>query len=464
MRVKDQLHLAFRAMTDRKLRTTLTILGIVIGPATIVSLVAATQGYSNASSAQFDKLGATTLFVSPAGRDFSLTSSNVPEISNLSGVEYVVPYQELSGRITQGGETISVEIIAVNLTQLEYVFPTLSILNGTLPESTDLNGAIIGYSVAYPNLSEATNVTVGEVLSVTNVGSGSSFTVGPTGSFSPGGVSSSSSSASTSKSFIVDGIYNSFGQGFTIDPDTAIFIPLSSGEVLLHSDTYTGVMVVASSVSAVTNVNTELTTLFGEDIRTTTVSSILSSIQSVTSSTGTLLTSIGSISVLVAFVMIMTTEFTSVMERTREIGILKALGANARTIMVNFISESLVVGFLGGVIGAGIGSFLSFFIIGYLQGDTSLSSITRGLTGGGGTAARATGGAASAAARSVSGAGGFASTASSSAASTVAITPALTPELILLAIGLATAVGVLAGILPAWRASRLTPVEALRSS
>ena len=128
--------------------------------ATIVSLVAATQGYSNASSAQFDKLGATTLFVSPAGRGFSLTSSNVPQIGNLSGVGYVVPYQELTGRITQGGQTVTVEIIAVNLTQLEYVFPSLSILNGSLPVNTDLNGAIIGDSVAYPNLSQATNVTV----------------------------------------------------------------------------------------------------------------------------------------------------------------------------------------------------------------------------------------------------------------------------------------------------------------
>jgi putative ABC transport system permease protein len=453
-------------MTDRKLRTTLTIIGIVIGPATIVSLVAATQGYSNASSAQFDKLGATTLFVSPTGRSFSFTSSNVPEISNLSGVAQVVPYQELSGRITQGGATISTEIIAVNLTQLEYVFPSLSILNGSLPQGTDLNGAIIGYSIAYPNLANAANVTINQVLSVSSVGGSGSALGGVGFSFVSGGGSpaASSSSSSTSKSFIVDGIYNSFGQGFTIDPDTAIFIPLSSGEVLEHSDTYSGVMIVATSVNAVTNVNAELTALFGQDVRTTTVSSILSSIQSVTSSTGTLLEAVGSISVLVAFIAIMTTEFSSVLERTREIGILKALGANARTIMINFITESVVVGFLGGVIGAGIGAGLSFFIIGDLEGAGGLSSLTRGLTGGGGTAARATSGAAAAASRGATGAASFAPGASSAATPTVSITPVITPELIFLAIGLATVVGALAGILPAWRASRMTPVEALKTS
>ena len=69
---------------------------------------------------------------------------------------------------------------------------------------------------------------------------------------------SSASSTTTSKSFIVDGIYNSFGQGYTINPDTTIFIPLSSGEVLEHSDTYSGVMVVATSVNSVTDVTAEL--------------------------------------------------------------------------------------------------------------------------------------------------------------------------------------------------------------
>ncbi len=428
-------------MTDRKLRTTLTIIGIIIGPATIVSLEAATQGYSNASTAQFDKLGATTLFVSPVGRSFSFTYSNIPEISNLTGVAYALPYQELTGRITQGGETVSVNIIAANLTELDAVFPSLSIMNGSLPLTSSLNQAVIGYSVAYPGLSGATNLTVNQIFTVSDVGSGGGGFFGPQ-SFG----SSSSSSATSTKSFIVSGIYNSFGQGLFIDPDTAVFIPLSSGQTLMHSSTYSGVMVVATNVTEVTEVSGELTSLFGNDIRVTTVSSLTSSIESVTSSTGTLLASIGSISVLVAFIAIMTTEFTSVMERTKEIGILKALGANARTIMFNFIAESLVVGFIGGLIGAGLGAGLSFFIIGYLQGASSLPGLRglgRAVFGGGGTVAR---------------------TAASSTSSTVSITPSLTPELILLAIGLATAVGVLAGILPAWRASRLTPVEALRTA
>jgi putative ABC transport system permease protein len=444
-------------MSDRRLRTTLTIIGILIGPATIVALDAATQGYSNASTAQFNKLGATTLFVSPSGRGFSFTQSDLPSISNLAGVSVAVPYQMLSGTITQGGGSVSVQIIAADLSQLIAVFPSLSVEEGSLPTSTDLSGAIIGNSIAFPNLADATNVTVNQILSVSGVGRGFSF--GPNFGFA----SSTSNTASSTKSFIVRGVYNSFGQGFFINPDTDVFVSLATGEALLHSYDYTGVMVVAQSPALVTQVTSELTALYGSDARITSVSSILSTITSVTQSTGTLLEAVGSISVLVAFIAIMTTEFTSVIERTKEIGILKALGANSRTIMFNFISEALATGFIGGIIGAAVGSGLSFFIIGLLASRASIPSAGTGSTG------RTSGTGGSAAARFSSGGAGFAvslggPSAASSTSSTVAITPVLTPELILLAIALATVVGGLAGILPAWRASRMNPVDALRSS
>ena len=124
MKIKDQFVFALRAMTDRRLRTTLTIIGIIIGPATIVSLDAATQGYSNASTAQFNNLGASTLFVSSSARGFDLTSADVSQLEQLAGVSTVLPYQMLTGSITQvGGSTTSVQIIATDLVNLTKVFP-----------------------------------------------------------------------------------------------------------------------------------------------------------------------------------------------------------------------------------------------------------------------------------------------------------------------------------------------------
>jgi putative ABC transport system permease protein len=259
----------------------------------------------------------------------------------------------------------------------------------------------------------------------------------------------------------VRGTYNQFGQGFGISPDNTIFIPLASGEAILHSATFTGIMVVASDPNTVTEVTNELTTQYGSNIRITSVSSLLSSIQSVTAGVQTLLEAVGGTSVLVAFIGIMTTMLTSVLERTKEIGVLKALGSSSRGIMLVFLTEAVVTGLLGGLIGVGAGYGLSFLVIGALSGTLRIPSFGGG---GAGPVVRAAGGAAASAASGGRFSGAAAAASSNAGASTLNITPAITPEIMVSAILLAMAVGTFGGLIPAWRASRLNPVEALRRS
>ncbi len=446
----DLFRFSVRALKERKLRAVLTIIGIVIGPATIVALVSATQGYSNASTSQFTNLGANVLYVSAVGRGFSLKSSTVTEIQGLTDVSYVLPYQEMSGQLTQGGETVSVSILALNLSQIDQVFPSLSLKQGALPTSSDTVGAVLGNSVAYPDIKGATNASVDGVITVSGVRAQTlAFFSGVGGEAS---VFGGGASTGTSHSFVVRGIYASFGQGYNIDPDSSLFIQLSAGEQILHSETYSGLIILASSSKTVTQVESELTTAFGSDVRVTAVTSLLSTIESTEAGTSTLLEAVAATSVVVAFIGIMTTMFTTVMERTTEIGLLKALGQTSRGIMLSFIAEASVTGFLGGIIGAGVGVVLSFFVISALSGTLRLPGVG-GFGGGAATVVR-------------SGAAGFggASAAASSSASTLTITPAISPEIILLAVLLATVMGTLGGLMPAWRASRLTPVEALRRS
>ena len=430
MRARDLIRFATRALTERKLRAALTILGIVIGPATIVALVGATQGYNNAATSRFSSLGATTLFVSPVGRGTHLTAADVPDIQNLQGVSYVLPYIQMNGQMVQGGQTISVQVIATDLAHVNRVLPNLVLAQGTVPTASDQVGADIGYSVANPDLQGATNLTVNEVLTLSNVGRGFGF----------GGVIASGSS--TQRSFVIRGVYSQFGQSFVISPDNAAFVPLQTGEAILHTVYYSGLMVVASNANTVSQVETELTNEYGQTIRVTSVSSILSTVQSVTQGTQTLLEAVGGTSVMVAFIGIMTTMLTSVIERTREIGLLKALGSTSRGIMMVFLTEALVTGIIGGIIGVVAGAGLSYVIMPYLGGSS--------LTLGGG--------------RGVFFGGGARPGAASTASSALTITPVISPETIGLALLLAVAVGAFGGLIPAWRASRLNPVEALKRS
>src|SRR5271169_3067176 len=382
---------AMRALTERKLRAVLTILGIVIGPATIVSLVSATQGYSNASTAQFSSLGATTLFVAPVGRSATLTAADVSLIRNFTGVSAALGYQQANGEVTDGSYTISASVVAIDFSQLSSAFPTLTLGQGAVPAASDTVGAAIGYSIAYPSLQGASNFSVNQVLTVSGLGRFSSFTFNGN-QIGFGQAAAAGASSSSSKSFVIRGVYDQFGQGFGVTPDTTIFIPLAAGEQVLRSSTLTGILVVASSPSAVTQVTNEITAQYSTNIRITSVSSLLSSIQSVTSGTSTLLEAVAGTSVLVAFIGIMTTMLTSVLERTKEIGVLKALGSSSRGIMMIFLTEAVVTGLLGGVIGVAAGYGLSFLVIGALSGTLRVPSF-----GGGGATVRSAGGTAGAA-------------------------------------------------------------------
>lgn len=426
--------LAAGAMRDRKVRAALTIIGIVIGPASIVALVGATQGFSNASAAQFQKLGATTIFESGST---NMTQADVDAIGSLQGVAAVVPYVQMSGQIDEAGSPTGVQVIATDIAQLSKVMPALALQQGSVPPGSDATGAVVGYSVARPGTQGATNLTLDDVLTVSGMSvQSASVQIG-------GGLFFSSKVAgpaqpSVTRSFIVSGIYSPFGQGFLINPDSTVFVPLSVAQAVTHSYTYNSLLIAASSPGEVSQVLSEVKSLFPK-VNVNTASSVLGIQQSISQSIGTLLESVAGVSVLVAFIGIMTTMFTSVLERTKEIGIIKALGASGGSIMLTFLSEALLVGLVGGLAGAGAGTALSFLVVVLLQG----SSGTPGL----GSGPRFEG----------------PPNSIGSTSGATAITPAVSPELLLGAIALATVVGVLAGIYPAWRASKLSPVEALRS-
>jgi len=442
LRIEDLTRFAWKALTDRKLRATLTIIGIVIGPATIVALLSVTGGFGNAVTGALASTGSTSIFVSPGSSSSYLTYLDVPIIQKMPGVSVVIPFWLLTGTVKQGTQTTTVQVMAGDFSKLDAFLPGLTLSEGTEPSSSDLAGADIGNSIAYPNIAGAANISLDQIVTVT-LPSGSGFTA--------------TTGLGSEKSFVVRGIYNKFGQGLFINPDEGIFVPLSTGQALLHTDHYSGIVVVASSAATVNEVLVELNNQFGQSIRALAVSSLVSVVSSITGTLGLILSGIAGISVFVAFIGIMTTMFTTVVERTKEIGVLKALGYKSSNILSLFLAESAITGLIGGVIGASVGVGVSFLISDVFSAlasrsssNSSSSTRTLGLGGAGG----GFGGGGGLGGGSSGSGGGF---------SALHIVPALTPELIIGAIALATAVGAFAGLLPAWRASRLLPVEALYS-
>ena len=125
----DILRMTIIALKDRKLRTTLTILGVMVGPATIVSLFAITQGFNVGITEQFEKMGVTTVMVMPES-DEELNIRDVTTIKNIDDVELVLPFYRLFATVTSGGYTSTKSITAVNLLDFPDFLAGFSMLEG----------------------------------------------------------------------------------------------------------------------------------------------------------------------------------------------------------------------------------------------------------------------------------------------------------------------------------------------
>ena len=159
---------------------------------------------------------------------------------------------------------------------------------------------------------------------------------------------------------------------------------------------------------------------FDGQVSVISATAVLSLLSTVFSTIQLFLGGIAAISLLVAGIGIMNIMIVSLIERTREIGILKALGMKSRTVLTIFLGESVIIGLIGAVVG---------IISGWILANVTARILGSGVFGGG---------------------GGF------------KITPLLTPEVLVGALAFGVGISVIFALYPAWRASKLKPVEALR--
>jgi putative ABC transport system permease protein len=416
MRSQDIFSLAFKALKDRKLRSGLTILGIVIGTSLIVALIASTTGLTSGIATQISRMGVTTLSVTPTGR-VRMVDEDVLALRSIDGVSEVIPYYSTRLSINYGSTTLSVQVFGFDQNLLSFLYRGLELARGSFTDMYDPVGAVIGSKIARPPEAALPSVDLNEMVLLQR------------------GSTTGRSSSSSNVAYLVTGVLKPFGSSGFANIDETIFVSSVGATLMLKLTTYSGVYVIAESPDVVAAVQGSLQEYFGTNARIMGAQAMLETVQSITGQLTLFLGGIAAISLFVAGIGTMNTMFVSIMERTREIGVLKAIGYKSRDVLTMFLAEASLTGIIGGVLGTIVGVAFSFLLSGGLQG--------LGVRGSAGGQAQMGAGAMG---------GGMA----------MGFTPAITPELVVFSLLFPIGIAVIAGLYPAWRASRLNIVLALK--
>jgi putative ABC transport system permease protein len=414
MRAEDILWLGFKSLKTRKVRGALTILSVIIGVASIIGLVSQTAGIQASVLSTLQSLGPTTLLVTPA-RTTILTQADVARIMSIPGVEGVVPVVSAQLRLTKASETVQVNIIGVDSVGLRTLLGEVRLLDGEIYPSSNTPLAVVGNSVAFSSTQGVQEVYVGQPLVLEQ----------PIGT------------TSRRITLQVAGLLDKYGSSAFLSVDNSIFIPIDYAMKIFNRRSYSYLIVKASNVESVNTVSEYLTTIYGSNISIISVQQITQAVSTIMGFFSILLGSVAAISLSVAGLGIMNIMLVSVYERTKEIGLLKAIGFKDRNILIIFLSEAMLVGFIGGVLGivAGAGaSQLVPTLIGTYFGSSN-SGLRVGVQGGAGM---------------------------QSAIASFSYTPIITLDVVGVALMTAVSVSVLSGLYPAWRASKMEPIKALR--
>jgi len=431
LKTKDTLGYSFSAIRLRKLRSGLTTLGIVIGIAAIVALLSFTQGFQVTISNQFTEGFATdTVVVSAGGRldrfspggeepsNFTLYVNDTIPMSEIEGVELATAIVSGMASVESEELPLQISLLGVNYTEYSTIYSTTFVAEeGEIPSNPTNDSVVIGSSIHDPWDNGTTLFNIGDeiVLSRTTFVNGT-----PT----------QKNITVTVVGILAEIGGTSFGGGPT---DSGIYLPVDTAIEFFESDQASSIVVqlISDDEITITSVTEAIEALFDNEANVLSSTSMLDTMDTMLGTVETLFVGIAGISLLVAGVGIMNIMIVSLMERTREIGILKSLGAKGRTVMSIFLSEALLIGLMGGLIGIATG---------YL-----FANIFSGMFGGFSGGIGSMGG----------GPGNIGSMIST-------ITPVITPELIFWAIFYGVAVSVVFGLYPAWKAAKLDPVEALR--
>ena len=358
MNALELIRLAISRLGTSRLRAMLTMLGVIIGVGSIVALVAVAQGATSGITDRIQGLGTNLLTVSPgasrsgftrlaAGSATTLTIEDASAISQVTGVAAVAPELSTQKVVIAGLQNETTTVIGTTPAYLE-------VRTYTMWQGTFLNQAAVDGSLRVAVIGATTADNLG--LDGTSIGQ----------TIAVGGIP-----------FQLVGIMQPKGSSGITSQDDAVLIPLTTAQhYFVGTDKVRTISVSVASAALIDQTQADLTVLLeqrhgtngtNDDFSITSQAQLLSTFSSITGLLTVLLGGIASISLLVGGIGIMNIMLVSVRERTREIGIRKAIGARSSDILFQFLIEALVLSLLGGLIGILVG-VLASWLIGLIAG------------------------------------------------------------------------------------------------
>lgn len=404
MELSELIIEAINTLTVNKLRTALATLGIIIGIGSVIALISLGQAGQQSVQNSIQSLGSNLLTVSPSvGQTGNVRSGTSVTTLTLEDAKAIVS---------------SSQVTAVKTVSPEYQ-NRAQVTTG----KNNTNTTIIGVTAAYADVRKVT-VSSGVFISDTNVSSLSRVAVlGPqvvTDLFGQSANPVGQSIRINGQALKIVGVTSSKGGSGFLNQDDRIYVPLSTAQKILFGVTnVSSIAVEAISAEEMTNAQNQIGYLLlarhklsdptKADFMIQSQEDILNTASSITGTFTALLSGIAAISLIVGGIGIMNIMLVTVTERTREIGLRKALGAKKKIIVTQFLIETIILTFFGGIIGMVIG-ILASLVISTIIGLPFTISL-----------------------------------------------PAIA-----LAIGVSGAIGILFGWYPAQKAANLQPIEALR--
>ena len=386
--ILESMRMAWRSLMTGKLRAFLTMLGIIIGVGAVIALISIGQAATGSVTAQIQALGSNLITVTP----MRSTGAILYYPQDVAWLKQVVPQISADAPLMTGQVTSDYGSQSYATT-----------LMGTSPASLQIQGRrlaagryIVASDVTYRRAVAVIGQTVEQQLFGVRPGLGKTIYV-------------------NGAPLAVVGVLQSAGGSFGANEDDVIITPVTTAEEILGTNQVSSIIAEARSARvaplAVAQIEAVMDARFANQNAAAVVSQdqILSTLSTITSTLTLMLGGIAGISLLVGGIGIMNIMLVTVAERTREIGLRKAIGARRGAILTQFLVESAILSLVGGAIGA-------------LLGSLGATIMAKALGWSGGVATNS----------------------------------------IILALGFSLVVGIVFGMWPAMRASRLDPIEALR--